>query len=270
MRGTIALATLTLSAGALVPPAWGEALDCPPQPNERVRVSEVIDGDTIALEDGRIVRLVGILAPKAELSGASEEERRFAKAAQEALARAVRGSDLGLATSGGRHDRHGRLLAHAFIAGDRHRWLQGLMIDQGLARAHAAVDNSRCVRVLLDREAVARAASRGLWAGPLGQVRAAEAPEELAEEVGRYAIVEGRVISVGERPQRTYLNFGTYWSEDFTAFVDRRDVQRFTDEGFVLGDLEGRRVRVRGWVGEDRGPVIHMKRPEQLELVGEE
>jgi endonuclease YncB( thermonuclease family) len=233
----------------------------------------VIDGDTLRLVDGRTVRLIGALAPKATGAGAGALERKFAEQARQMLQDATHGGEVGLAVTGTRHDRHGRLLAQAFVNGDPGGWLQGMMIDQGLARAYALVDNYRCVRVLLDREAAARAGKRGMWAnvaaGSFGAIRPSDVPAEIAGETGRFAIVEGRLVSVGERPRRTYLNFGTYWSEDFTAFVDSGDLPLFVEAGIVLGELEGRRVRVRGWVGEDRGPVIHMKRPEQLELVGE-
>ena len=235
--------------------------------DERVRVAGVIDGDTLKLEDGRILRLVTALAPKGDLPGSGRAEPALGDKATRALAEAVEGAELVL--SFGKHpvDRHGRLLAQAFADGDPARWLQGLMVGQGLARAYATVDNYRCVGLLLKQEALARDAGLGLWASGFGPIYRADRPEDLAGENGRFAIVEGRVLSVGERPRRTYLNFGTYWNEDFTVFVDRADLAGFADAGLALKGLEGRRIRVRGWIREDRGPAIRMTRPEQLELV---
>ncbi len=88
---------------------------CPPAAGERVRVAEVIDGDTLLLEDGRTLRLVSALAPK---PGAGDDTARTAKladAARAALARAADGRELALAITGQRPDRHGRLHAHAFV-----------------------------------------------------------------------------------------------------------------------------------------------------------
>lgn len=275
------------------PEAQAQPGDCPLTPEESVRVARVIDGDTVVLEDGRTLRLVAALAPKAGFADSDRTERALGGAATAALAdivglagpaddagragvtaggataggTAAGGAELALAYGGTRQDRHGRLLAQAFVAGDPARWVQGLMVDRGLARAYSLVDNYRCVAVLLQREALARDAGLGLWATDYGSIRKADRPDRLAGEIGRFVIVEGRVISVGERPRRTYLNFGTYWGNDFTVFVDRADLDGFATAETGLGGLDGRNIRVRGWIREDRGPAIHMTRPEQLELV---
>lgn len=251
-------------------PARAAEEACPPVPQERGRVESVVDGDTLKLADGRYVRLIGALAPKAAESGGFPSGENWNEAAVSALTELAEGREIGLAVTGIRHDRHGRLLAQVFVNSDRQFWLQGMMIDRGLAHAYALVDNFRCVDVLLDREAMARAAGRGFWADGHPTIRRADAPAGLMDEVGRFAVVEGRVISVGERPRRTYLNFGNNWNEDFTAFVDRTDLSRFGEAGIVLGELDGQHVRVRGWIVEDRGPAIRLRRPEQLQFVGKE
>ena len=253
-------------AGLISPPAEG-AESCPPRPEETVRVAKAIDGDTLGLEDGRIVRLVSVLAPKAEAGELADMTRRLAETARTALADAVVGRDLGLAVTGRAQDRHGRILAHAFLDGNPDRWLQRDIIAKGLAWVYALEDNYRCVGPLLDEEARARGARMGLWATKLGAMADGGRPQQLSGRTGRFAIVEGRVDSVGERPKRTYLNFGTNWSEDFTVYVDRGDRARFDTADIDLKGLEGRRVRVRGWILDDRGPAIHMTNPEQLEIV---
>jgi endonuclease YncB( thermonuclease family) len=240
---------------------------CPPAPGERVRVAEVIDGDTLLLEDGRTLRLVSALAPKPGADDVTAHTARLAETARATLAQAVEGRDLGLAFTGQRQDRYGRLLAHAFVDADPQRWLQREMIDKGLARAYALEDNYRCVGQLAASEAVARDAKTGLWSTGLGALGRADRPELLARDIGRFAIIEGRVKTVGVRPMRTYLNFGTNWGQDFTVFVDRGDIARFERAEIDLSGLEGRRVRVRGWIRDDRGPALHMTNPEQLELV---
>lgn len=259
------LAVIAL-AGLMWPFAAG-AQTCPPRPQETVRAAEAIDGDTLRLEDGRIVRLVSVLAPKAEPGARADAARRLADTARSALAEAVVGRDLGLAITGQKQDRHGRFLAHAFVDSDPDRWLQRDIVAKGLAWAYALEDNYRCVGSLLDAEAGARAARVGLWATDLGAIADGGRPRQLSGRTGRFAIVEGRVVSVGERPRRTYLNFGTNWSEDFTVYVDRGDRARFDTADIALKGLAGRRVRVRGWILDDRGPAIHMTNPEQLEIV---
>lgn len=262
MRIRAALAVVGIFA-----PFPAPADTCPPVPVETARVSAVIDGDTLRLQDGRELRLVSALAPKPEMAPGSEEMRKLAETATKTLSETVLGHEIGLVATGKTQDRHGRLLAHAFLDGDPDRWLQRDIIDRGLAWAYSVNDNYRCVGLLLDRERRARLARKGLWATEAGAIGDAEQPGLLSARTGRFAIVEGRVKTVGDRPKRVYLNFGKNWSEDFTVFVDRGDRARFTAAAIDLKGLEGRRVRVRGWILEDRGPAIHMTNPEQLELV---
>ena len=265
--GAVLVAGLCWTTSFGPSPAGAESGPCPPAPGERVQVADVIDGDTLLLQDGRTLRLISALAPKPGAGDDTARTARLAEDARAALEKAVAGQELALAFTGQRQDRHGRLLAHAFVDADPQRWLQREMIDKGLARAYALEDNYRCVSALAAREAVARDAKRGLWSTGLGALGRADRPELLARDIGRFAIVEGRVKTVGDRPRRTYLNFGTNWGQDFTVFVDRGDIARFERAEIDLNGLEGRRVRVRGWIRNDRGPALHMTNPEQLELV---
>ncbi len=251
----------------LLAPSTARADACPPVPGETARVAAVIDGDTVRLLDGREVRLVSALAPKAEMAPGSDEMRKLAETATKSLSNEILGREIGLAVTGKGQDRHGRLLAHAFVDGDPERWLQRETIDRGLAWGYSLNNNSRCVGLLLRREERARIARAGLWATEFGTIGDADRPRLLSGQTGRFAIVEGRVKTVGDRPKRAYLNFGKNWSEDFTVFVDRGDRERFNAAGIDLNGLEGRRVRVRGWMLDDRGPAIHLTNPEQLELV---
>jgi endonuclease YncB( thermonuclease family) len=261
-------AVLALSLVPCALPAAGPARTeehCPPAAQESARVADVIDGDTLQLEDGRLVRLVSALVAKPLSDVDATLERQLGEAARIAVAQAAAGAEIALSFEGDKADRYGRLLAQAAVVGTPAGWLQAMLVDRGLARVYSLVDKTQCVGVLLNREAAAREAGIGLWSTPLGIILRADRPGDLADRVGQFAIVEGEVVSVGDRPRRVYLNFGTYWSQDFTVFVDRGDVRRFSEKGLDLTGLAGRRVRVRGWIREDRGPAIRMTGPEQLE-----
>jgi hypothetical protein len=83
-----------------------------------------------------------------------------------------------------------------------------------------------------------------------------------------FQIVEGRVEDVAESRGRIYLNFGEDWRTDFTATVAPSDRDSFSGSGIQLPDLEGRAIRVRGWLERRNGPMIDVTHPEQIELVG--
>jgi Staphylococcal nuclease homologue len=202
--------------------------------------------DGIALDDGRIVRLAGI-----ELSAAPE------LAAGTAIV-------LNAET-----DRYGRVQAHVFLTDDNgaERWFQADLVARGIARVSSRVGDPACAKRLLGHENSARAARLGLWAEPVYVIGKAEDPAGVLESRGRFALVEGKVVSVRESGATIYVNFGRRWSEDFTVTIAKRNERAFAAAGLVPKSLNGRRVRIRGWIEERGGPWVEAARPEQIEVL---
>ena len=92
-------------------------------------------------------------------------------------------------------------------------------------------------------------------------MRKAEDPAGILAVRGRFAVVEGKVLSVRESGGTIYVNFGRRWSEDFTVTVLKRNERSFTAAGLALKKLAGQRVRVRGTIEERGGPWIEAARP---------
>jgi DNA/RNA endonuclease YhcR with UshA esterase domain len=84
---------------------------------------------------------------------------------------------------------------------------------------------------------------------------------------GRFAIVEGKVVSVRESGATIYVNFGRRWDEDFTVTISKRNERLFAGSGLMPKSLTGRRVRIRGVVEERGGPWIEAILPGQIEIV---
>jgi endonuclease YncB( thermonuclease family) len=215
-------------------------------------VASVRDGRTLLLADGRELRLPAI------------EVTYNSRAALQALAA---GRELRLAKLGPDRDRYGRLIAFAF-AGGAQQSVQELLLAQGAARVSARVGDRACADVLLAAERAARAARRGLWADPNFAPLAAENWDGLQGKRGQFALVEGKVLSVRESGGTIYVNFGRRWTRDFTVIILHRNERSFVAAGLAPKALTGRRVRVRGWIEQRRGPVIEADAPEQIELVG--
>ena len=116
-------------------------------------------------------------------------------------------------------------------------------------------------------EAEARAARSGTW-GEASVIKNAESPGDILAGIGRFTVVEGRVLSVRQAGATTYLNFGRNWTQDFAVTISKRIVPAFEAAGLAPKSLENRRIRVRGWVEARRGPRIELLRVGQLELLG--
>ena len=229
-------------------------------------VVEVVDGDTVILDSGLEVRLVGIQAPKLPLGRAGFVAWPLADEAKAALEDLVLNRAVELAYGGRRSDRHGRALAHLYDGpGDgTGRWIQGALLQAGMARVYSFADNTALVAEMLALERAARAAGRGIWADPFYRVRAVTETPGLIDS---FQLVEGKVVSSAKVRGRVYLNFGPDWRTDFTVTLAPRDARRFARAGVDPLTWQGRLLRVRGWLKRYNGPMIEATHPEQIEVL---
>lgn len=226
------------------------------------RVVEIVDGDTLILEDGREVRLVGIQAPKLPLGRPNFKAWPLADEARTALKVLAQDRVVYLSYGGRRVDRYRRQLAH--LHDSEGIWIQAELLRLGMARVYSFADNRAAVSELLPREQEARQARRGIWRHPFYYVRDAT---DLADAIGGFHLVEGTVRAVAHVRQWTYLNFGDDWRTDFTVSIGAMGRRLFPETALTPGSLEGRRIRVRGWVQSRNGPMIEASHPEQIEFI---
>lgn len=230
-------------------------------------VRQVTDGDTVVLDSGLTVRLVGMQAPKLPLGRDGFDTWPKAEEARSALQSLVLGQPVRLLYGGEETDRHGRALGQLFLTGEPGLWVQQAIVARGLARVYSFPDNRACLAELMATEGKARAMKLGIWADPYYMVRRADRPEALAQRIGGYELVEGRVLLADKTGGRVYLNFGRHWKEDFTAVIDGKALRLFSDSGLDPLVLEGALVRVRGWLDDRDGPRIEVTHPEQIEVL---
>ena len=230
-------------------------------------VTQIVDGDTLLLDNGLVVRLVGIQAPHLALDReglADWPKGAEAKAALEAIAL---NRPVLLRYGGEEKDRYGRLLAQVFVSGPQESWVQRQMLAEGMARVYSFPDNRACLPDLFAAEGRARAAGLGIWTDPYYRVRRAARPADFSTLAGHYELVEGRVLKAEKSGGRVYLNFGRYFKEDFTAVIDARALRLFADEQLDPLKLGGALARVRGWIDLKDGPQIEITHPEQIEVL---
>ena len=232
-------------------------------------VVRIIDGETVGLDDGSELRLTGALAPRAIDVGAEAGAWPWEGKARDALQALVLGTSVVLGFGGARIDRYGRLLAQAYlIEGDQQRWVQGHLLAQGLARATTVAGNRACANELLAAEHMARVMRRGLWAEAAYQVRQAGRPAELLAYRTTFQIVEGRIARVAFVRGVIHLNFDRNWPQAFSASLQSADRGLLGASASDAMALEGRHVRVRGWIDQHRAaPVIDLSAAGSIEVL---
>jgi endonuclease YncB( thermonuclease family) len=264
---SVALAAILWCLGAYSFPAHAA---CDLSEPETGTVSSVLDGETLKLADGRIVRLIGAKAPSAPLGWRGDDPWPLVEEAKQALDKLASGKEVEL-KYGGRHaDRYDHLLAQVFVMGEgKPLWLQQELVAEGLARVYSFPDNRACVAELLARESEARGKHLGVWGSSAYRIESADDVTRLGRLTRSYQLVEGIVAKVGEGAGRLYLNFAEDWRSDFTISIDRKDMVAFTSTGIDPKALAGKRLRVRGWIEWRNGPMIAATHPEQIEILPE-
>lgn len=218
------------------------------------RVASVISATTFQLDDGREVRLAGI-EPLAENT----------TNATEVLTSLIAGRDVSLSGENDQPDRYGRQRAFVSLRNPP-LLVQVELLRQGAAMAYPPASDRDCSRELLTAENAARTARRGIWAGSAA-LKNAERPGDILAGIGRFLVVEGKVLSARQAGATFYVNFGRRWTRDFAVTISRRIMPSFESAGLDLKSLVNKRIRVRGWVEKHGGPRMEVVRPSQIELI---
>lgn len=227
-------------------------------------VSRIIDAATLALHDGADLRLAGILAPHADDARAASQAWPAAVAARAEVEALVLGKTILIAFGHERRDRYGRHLGHVFWDdGGVRRWLQGHLLDQGLARVATPAGDRACEAEMLAAERGARDGKRGIWAEAAYRIRQASDLDALSALVGTFQIVEGQIAGRRRSGSGLRLDFARDGRFGLVALLPRG-----AGPGRDLGTVA--RVRVRGWLEERGGrPTLDLTIAGTLEVLDE-
>lgn len=130
---------------------------------DEAQVRHVIDGDTIELTDGRLVRYIGIDAPEVRRRDGEHwvvDPEPYAREAAEANRQLVEGKTVRLEYDVERFDRYGRLLAYIYV-GDQ--MVNATLLEQGYAQLLTIPPDVKYVERFRQLVAEARTAQRGVW-----------------------------------------------------------------------------------------------------------
>ncbi len=260
----VLLPSLLLGAAA----AAGDACSVLAPDSPVVRLSGLDGAGDPLLVDGRRLRLAG-LAPRQDDAEAARFAAGLAPWRDRELALVVLGEP----------DRWGRWPARLYAvedAGSAPRELAAILLGEGAARPLPEVKPARCDGGTV--VAPPRAARR---TKPRPVPREAAAPVTAAAEVaidghdiaalkaqeGRLVLLQGRIASVGERAQRTYLNFSRRRGEAASIVLSKRLWREMQDAGWTASGVSGRGLRARGVLSGRDGLLLDVASPAALELV---
>ncbi|HEX19998.1 MAG TPA: hypothetical protein ENG78_04165 [Acidiferrobacteraceae bacterium] len=222
----------------------------------KTTVRYVIDGDSLVLQDGRQVRLIGINTP--ELGKRRRRAEPLAQQARKQVQQWVLRKEVWVTPGKEQFDRYGRLLAHVdLVKGDS---LQIKLLRQGLASAIAYPPNISRQRRYHMAEKDARTARIGIWDHPY---YAPIPVRRLRYRDTGYRFIFGRIRRAGRGRRAMYLTLG----RRVTLIVPRRYWSYWRN--LNPRSYRGRAVFVRGWLTRKRGKFsMYVLHPAMLEFPG--
>jgi len=222
--------------------------------NSVAQVKRVVDGDTLELVSGQMVRLLGIDTP--------ERGEPMADLATDMLKALVGTGSITLLSCTER-DRYGRFLS-VIQSG-------GVNVNLSLVKEGVALPLliPPCgIPIAEDVLAVASEAARagkGLYSGKAMRIVSHLAADTL---IGERAMVQGKIVGLSKGPKAWHLNFGDDYRTDFTAVLFSNGRERYSELGVMPESLVGSEVLVIGKVKSYNGPEIIVNGPGQIIVLG--
>jgi endonuclease YncB( thermonuclease family) len=210
----------------------------------KVSLKRVIDGDTLLLESGESIRLIGINTP--EVDSRFSHAQPGGKAARAWLQRKLQNSRIWLEYDAERFDKYQRRLAHVFL--DSGDYLNAMLLRQGLAMLTLTPPNLRYSERLTRAQQEAEEAGKGVW------TMTAYQPKTLADfEPGstyrgwqRWQVTPESINS-----GRKYLHLEV--NEKLSIHIPKAQLAAFLPVETYLG----KPLEVRGWMRR-RGDQHHI------------
>lgn len=218
----------------------------------RYRIKRVYDGDTIALENGQRVRLLGINTP--EIEGRHKHEEPGGLAAKEWLQQQLKDKQVYLEFDQEKYDRYKRLLAHLYLPDGTH--LNAAILENGLAVINLIPPNLNHANKLIQAQDKAQKKRLGIWFRPEYAPKSLSALTEKPYGWNRYT---GTPTSIQKSRKYTRLIF----NEGTNIRIANQHLHLFPR----LETYLGKSLEIHGWVSRKKNRYsILIQHPSALVL----
>ncbi len=201
------------------------------------QIARVYDGDTIVLENGKHVRLLGLNTP--EIGGYQNDEEPGGVAAKKWLQAELRDDRVLLEFDQIRQDKYKRLLAHVFLPNGKH--INLAILENGLATVSIIPPNGRYADQLVQAQQYAEKQKLGIWSMPEYQVRPISQISNHSKGWQRFT---GTPVSIKKGKKYTRLIFSDK--------IDMRITNTHLNLFPALTTYLGKTLEIRGWVARNK------------------
>ena len=222
---------------------------------ETVKVTLVYDGDTIKLNDGRKLRLIGINTPERGRDG--QKDQPFYLAAKSQLQQIIieNKNQLKVIFGKEKRDRYKRFLAHIFTSKGEN--IAATLLKKGLGFSIAIPPNIQFLSCYKEAEREAKHYKRGIWNHAYSNSIEASSISKLNLGFQR---VTGVVQRVGESRSSYWLNL----EKNVALRVLKKDLPYF--KAFHPTSLLKQPLTARGWIYQKNNEFrMNVRHPASLQ-----
>lgn len=231
----------------------------------QIKVIEVIDGDTVRLANGKLLRYIGIDTPELTIRKNKtfySDPQPFSQQAKEFNEKLVENKFITIEFDVEKFDRYGRILGYCFV-GDT--FVNAKLLEEGFAVLYTYPSNVKYADLFLGLQKQARRQKRGLW-GAYDVIDSGRA----AEFINQIRTVTGLVLDSYQSKSCVYLNFGRDYKTDFTVVIFNNCLKFFEQNNINPREYyKGKHIEVTGRIKEYNGPEIIVCRPYEIRVSDE-
>lgn len=225
-----------------------------------IEIREVIDGDTVRLGNGQLLRYIGVDTPEVRIRQSNKwvyKPQPFALEAKDFNKQLIEGKYVRVEFDIDKYDSYGRLLGYVFLD---NIFVNAKLLEEGYAVLSTRPPNIKYVETFIELQKQARKEKKGLW----GAYEVVDS-KEAYKFIGQIRTVRGRVLSTYKSEKCVFLNFGQDWRKDFTVVIFNNSLKYFEDRGIdPVVFYKGKTIEVSGRIKEYNGPEIIVNFPEEI------
>lgn len=225
----------------------------------RAHVRYVIDGDTVILDDGSRIRLIGIDTP--ELGHNGNPDQPYARQARAYLLTLLHGHHDRISIIYGRQriDAYRRTLGHIFLPDGSS--IEALILARGLATPLVIPPNLGLLDCYRVQAQTAIDHRRGIWQQPQYQPRPVSS---LTRADHGFRIIRGKITHIGHSRSSVWLDMG----RTLGLRIVKNDLKYFAK--LDIAALAGMTVEARGLIYRRNGQFrMRLRHPVSIRTLGE-
>lgn len=231
-------------------------------------VTQVIDGDTIEIRGGKMVRYIGLDTPEMRYWKNDAwvfQPRPFSLEAKKLNEKLVDAKTVRLEFDVQKRDSYSRLLAYCFVkdSSGNEIFVNEELLKQGLALLYTFPPNIKYVDLFVAAQVRARESKRGIWQ-TIQTISVSEAPKFI----GEVKEIQGIVSSVRSTEKVIFLNLNDGPKPVFKLIIYKDSWSLFIQANIDKPDYyKKKNVRAFGLIKDYNGPEMVINHPSQIEVL---